>query len=276
MISICVNISIMNSRKTVSQYLEELARSGQYYFVLDEVANTLGHKKNSVSVSLSRLSKSGKVQMIRKGFGIITANTNGPLDPSFFLDEMMKYLDAKYYVGLLNAAACKGASHQAVMTYTVVTDKFLKPIKLKGLTIDFITKKHFDDLTEIEKVGGRGGYFYISSPELTAVDLVRFPKKCGQLNNIATVLSELNESMKKEKLKTISEKSRTPIASLQRLGYVLDVVLGEKNLSDTIYKVLIKRKMQLVPLSMGKSASKESLVDKKWNLKINTRVEPDE
>lgn len=275
-ISTCVNVRIMNSKKTVSQYLEELARSGKYYFILDELVNFLGHKKNSVSVSLSRLAKVGKIQMIRKGFGIITGHTNGPLDPSFFLDAMMKYLEAKYYVGLLNAAAYKGASHQAVMSYTVVTDKFLKPIKLKGLTIDFITKKHFDDLTEIEKVGGRGGYFYISSPELTAVDLFRFPKKSGQLNNIATVLSELNESIKKEKLKDISEKSRTPIASLQRLGYVLDVVLGEKNLSDTIYRVIIKRKMQLVPLSMGKFATKETLIDKKWNLKINTRVEPDE
>ena len=266
----------MNSKKTVSNYLEELARGGQFYFVLDEVANILGHKKNSVSVSLSRLAKNGKVQMIRKGFGIITASTNGTLDPSFFLDAMMEYLEAKYYVGLLNAAAYQGASHQAVMSYTVVTDKFLKPIKLKGMTIDFITKNHFDDLTETHKIGGRGGYFYISSPELTAVDLMRFPKKSGHLNNIATVLGELSESIKNENLKKICEKNRTPISSLQRLGYVLDVVLGEKILSETIYKVLIKRKMQLVPLSMAKSTSKENLVDKKWNLKINTNVEPDE
>ncbi len=266
----------MNSEKTVSQYLEELARSGQYYFVLGEVVNALGHKKNSISVSLSRLAKTGKVQMIRKGFGIITANTNGPLDPSFFLDAMMKNLEAKYYVGLLNAAAYKGASHQSVMTFTVVTDKFLKPIKIRGLIIDFITKKHFEDITEIEKISGRGGYFNISSPELTAIDLIRFPAKSGQLNNIATVLSELNESIKKEKLKNICEKSRTPIAALQRLGYIQDVILNEKNLSECIYNVLIKRKMQLVPLSIGNKNKNESLIDKKWNLKINTKVEPDE
>lgn len=266
----------MNNEKTVSQYLEELARSGQYYFVLDTVAKKLGHKKNSISVSLSRLAKSGKVQMIRKGFGIITGRTDGPLDPSYFLDAMMKHLKARYYVGLLNAAAYKGASHQAVMSYTVVADKFLKPIKLKGLTIDFITKKNFEDITEIEKVGGLGGYFYISSPELTAIDLIRFPKKSGQLNNIATVLSELNESIKKEKIKDVSEKNRTPVAALQRLGYILDVVLGEKKLSDVIYKVVVKRKMQLIPLAIDKGANKETAIDKKWNLKINARVEPDE
>lgn len=266
----------MNNEKTVNQYLEELARSGQFYFVLDELVSTLGHKKNSVSVSLSRLAKAGKVQMIRKGFGIITANSNGPLDPSFFLDAMMKNLEARYYVGLLNAAAFKGASHQAVMTYTVVTDKFLKPIKLRGLTIDFITKKHFEEITEIEKVSGRGGYFYISSPELTAIDLIRFPAKSGQLNNIATVLSELNESIKIEKLKNICEKSITPIAAIQRLGYIQDVILEEKKFSECIYKVLVKRKMQQVPLSIGNKNKIKYAVDKKWNLKINTKVEPDE
>lgn len=266
----------MNDEKTVRKYLEELTRRGQFYFVLDEIVSALGYKKNSVSVSLSRLAKVGKVQMIRKGFGIITANTNGPLDPSFFLDAMMKNLEAKYYVGLLNAAVYKGASHQAVMNFTVVADKFLKPINLKGLTIDFITKKHFEDIAEIERFGGRGGYFNISSPELTAIDLVRFPAKSGQLNNVATVLSELNESIKKERLKSICEKSRTPISVLQRLGYIQDVILKEKNLSECIYNVLLKRKMQLVPLSVGNKNKLESNIDEKWNLKINTKVEPDE
>jgi hypothetical protein len=189
---------------------------------------------------------------------------------------MMKNLEAKYYVGLLNAAAFKGASHQSVMTYTVVTDKFLKPIKLKGLTIDFITKKHFEDITELEKIGGRGGYFYISTPELTAIDLIRFPAKSGHLNNIATVLAELNESIKIEKLKNICEKTRTPISALQRLGYIQDVILGDTKISECIYKVLVKRKMQLIPLSIGNKEKKEKSIDKKWNLKINTKVEPDE
>lgn len=266
----------MNSDKTVSQYLEELSRSGQYYFVLDKLVRELGHKKNSISVSLSRLAKVGKIQMIRKGFGIITGKTNGPLDPSYFLDAMMTYLEAKYYVGLLNAAAYKGASHQAVMSYTVVTDKSLKPVRLKGLTIDFITKKHFDEISEIEKVGGLGGYFYISSPELTAIDLIRFPKKSGQLNNIATVLSELHESIKNDKLRSICAKNNTPISALQRLGYIFDRILGEKKLSEVIYQIVLKRKMQLIPLSISKVSDKETAIDKKWSLKINTKVESDE
>jgi predicted transcriptional regulator of viral defense system len=266
----------VNIKKTVSQHLEDLYRSGKHYFALDEVADKLSYKKASVSVSLSRLARSGKVQMIRKGFGIITAYSNGPLDPSFFIDAMMKHLGAKYYVALLNAAAYKGASHQAVMTYTIAADRIFKPIRLKGMTIDFITKMHFEEITEIEKIGGRGGYFYISSPELTAIDLVRFPNKSGQLDNIATVLNELIEYIKIQKLKTLCEKGGTPTSAIQRLGYILDVVLGEKKLSACLHKILTKRKVQIIPLSLGKPVKTGSLTNIKWNLKVNTRVEPDE
>lgn len=267
----------MNSDKTVAQYLEELVRFGKYHFVVEEISDKLGIKKSSVSVSLSRLSKKDKVLMIRKGFGIITSGTSGPLDPSYFINAMMNHLDSKYYVGLLNAASYKGASHQAVMSYTVVADKVLRPVNLKGLTIKFVTKKYFEEINQIEKVAGVGGYFYISSPELTAIDLVRFPKKSGHLSNIATVLSELSEVIKINKLKQISEQSLTPVSSLQRLGYILDVILEEKKLASCIYEVVVKRKMQLIPLSVANKNQRnlEVEIDKKWNLKINTKVEPD-
>jgi predicted transcriptional regulator of viral defense system len=267
----------MNKPKTVAKLLEELALRGQFYFTLDDLAKELGHKKYSLSVSLSRLSKIGKVQMIRNGFGIITAQTSGSLHPSYFLDAMMKYLDIKYYVGLLNAAAYKGASHQAVMNFTVVTDKLLKPIKLKTLTIDFITKSHFEEITDIEKVAGIGGYYFISSPELTAIDIVRFPKKSGHLNNVATVLQDLSESINREKFKKICEKISTPTAALQRLGYILDRILKNKQLSTCVVDELSKRKTQRVLLSLAnKKTKRQKSVDQKWNLIINTQVEPDE
>lgn len=267
----------MKKNKTVAQYLEELVRFGKYHFLVEEISHILGMKKSSVSVSLSRLSKKGKILMIRKGFGIITSVTSGPLDPSYFLNAMMNHLHSQYYVGLLNAASYRGASHQAVMTYTVVADKVLRPVNLKGLMITFITKKHFDEINQIEKVAGIGGYFNISSPELTAIDLVRFPKKSGHLSNIATVLSELSEVMNLNKLKQISEQSLTPVSSLQRLGYILDEILEEKKLANCIHEVVIKRKMQLIPLSVAnKNKSHEKIkINKKWNLIINTKVEPD-
>ena len=267
----------MSEKVTVSAYLDELVRRGQYYFTLEDISKELSMKQNSVSVSISRLAKKDKVQMIRKGFGIITGLTNGTLHPSYFIDHMMKFLGARYYVGLLNAASYKGASHQAVMNYTVVADKVIKPIFLKGLKIEFITKNNFDDISEIEKVSGSGGYYYISTPELTAVDLVYFPKKSGHLNNIATVLEDLLDEINLEKLAEICSKKTIPISIVQRLGYLLDIILGETDKADYILNVMKERNPYNVSLSIfNKKENKTSFpLIEKWKIFENEIVEPD-
>lgn len=273
----CGNVSKMNRKKSVSNYLENLAQKGQYFFTLEDLVKELGLKKNSISKSLSRLSKIQKIKMIRKGFGIYTGHTASVLDPSYFLNAMMSYLDAKYYVALLNAAAYKGASHQAVMSFTVVADKVIKPINLGKLIIDFVTKNQFDEMNELEKVAGLGGYYNISSPELTIVDLVRFPKKSGGLSNVATVISELIEGTSINKFKKIIVKENTPTTALQRLGYIFDVILEEKKFAKLIEEELKNRRAQVVPLSVSNGENtKDCRIDTKWNLRINTKVEPDE
>lgn len=82
----------MDKKRTVSKYLNELALKGKYYFTLDKVGKDLSMKNSILSNSLARLAKTGKVQMIRKGFGMITGLTSGALHPSYFIDGMMKYL----------------------------------------------------------------------------------------------------------------------------------------------------------------------------------------
>lgn len=45
----------------------------------------------------------------------------------------------------------------------------------------------------------------ISTPEATAMDLMHYPSQSGGLNHIATVLSELQESINPEKLLLLAE-----------------------------------------------------------------------
>ncbi|MCK5073615.1 MAG: hypothetical protein KAQ98_09335 [Bacteriovoracaceae bacterium] len=268
----------MKTDKTVSTYLDDLVKKGQYYFTLEEISRELSVKQESVSVSISRLAKKDKVQMIRKGFGIITGLTNGTLHPSYFIDSMMKFLGARYYVGLLNAASYKGASHQAVMNYTVVADKTIKPVLLKGLKIEFIAKNNFDEINEIEKVAGSGGYFYISTPELTAIDLVSFPKRSGHLNNIATVLEDLLDEINFEKLAKICTRKSIPTSIVQRLGYLIDVVLGEEDKAEYILNTIKERRPYKVSLSIFSKKEKDISnipFSKKWMIYENEIVEPD-
>lgn len=104
-ISDIVNLSKMNKKLTVSDFLDELVLKGQYHFTLKEIEEALSIKESSLSVSLSRLAAKGKVKMIRKGFGIITGHTLGTLHPSYFINAMMAHLESRYYVGLLSSEA---------------------------------------------------------------------------------------------------------------------------------------------------------------------------
>lgn len=278
-ISISVNLGKMESNLTVSKYLDELARKGQFCFTLKSVATALSYKEASVSVSLTRLSKQGKIKMIRKGFGIITSHSNGVLHPSYFVDEMMSFLDSKYYVGLLTAASYWGASHQSPMVYYIVAEKVIKPIDLGKLKIEFITKNNLDKITEVKKVSGVGGYFLVSTPELTVIDLIRFPKKSGHLNNIATILEDIVEKIDIEKLVLLCRKESVPTATIQRLGFILDKVLGYEKESLSLKNALSKRKVVRIVLSVSKNKAGSKFsdypFDERWGIYENTTVEPD-
>lgn len=264
---------------TLTTYLEGLTLDGKFYFTVESVLKDLAIKRSSLSVSLSRLAAKGKVKMIRKGFGVITSQTRGVLDPSYFIDAMMNYLGSRYYVGLLSAASHWGASHQAVMQYCVVTDKVMKPVNLGRIKIVFVTKNNFDEITEVERVAGLGGYYNVSSPQLTVIDLVRFTKMGGYLNNVATVFEDLFDSVNLEKFGSICNKSSTPTVTLQRLGYLLDKVLGLKEAAQVVATALVKRKVARSVLSVANSEVgmkySDLPFDEKWSLYKNTEVEPD-
>ena len=265
--------------QTLSSFLEDLTLSGQYFFTLEEIKRNLPIKGTSLSVSLSRLSSRGEVQMIRKGFGIITRSTNGSLHPSYFLEAMMRHLNAKYYVGLLSAASHWGASHQAAMTYFIIADKVVKPISLGRLKVIFITKRNFDGIDEVMKVSGVGGYYLVSSPELTAIDLIRFPKKSGHLNNIATVLEDLFDQINLDCLEILCKKPTVPTVTLQRLGFILDRVLHIDAGANCVEKILLTKTMSRSRLSVSLNANQEIQpqlpFDEKWKIYENTTVEPD-
>jgi predicted transcriptional regulator of viral defense system len=269
----------MYSKLTVSNFLDKLVDKGQYHFLFKELARELDIKESSLSVSLSRLAARGKVRMIRNGFGIITEHSAGAIHPSYFINAMMAHLESRYYVGLLSAAAFWGASHQAAMVYYIVAEKVIKPINIGQIKIEFITKNNFDEITEIQKVSGVGGYYLVSTPELTAIDLIRFSKKSGHLNNIATVLEDLIEKIDFNKLKSICIKHSTPTTAIQRLGFILDNVLGHTKETNLFLNVLEKKRASRILLSSSKKEDFKNYsqypFSEKWKIYQNTTVEPD-
>jgi hypothetical protein len=69
--------------------------------------------------------------------------SRGAPPPSWYIDDLMRHEGHSYYVGLLKAAELRGATHQAVMEFQVVTDKRIPKIHAGRSIISFVYRKDF-------------------------------------------------------------------------------------------------------------------------------------
>jgi len=246
---------------------------GKYTFTYEEISKQLSLSDTAISLQLLYYSKKKRIFQIRKGFyGILTPenSVDGILPLDLFIDSLMKQLNKPYYVSLLSAAALQGAAHQKPMVDFVISQTPApRSIVNNKMKLYFVSKKSWEK-SDIVQMKTRAGYINVSSPELTAFDLVIYSSKFG-VNRVATVLKELYEVMKPVALKRIAEKQET--AAIQRLGYILDKIVENEKLSNLLFKILENRKVFPIPLSIKKP--KKGEIDKKWKIIINMQVETD-
>jgi predicted transcriptional regulator of viral defense system len=117
----------------------------------------------------------------------------------------------------------------------IIVPRQERPILLPGLSIRFFSKQHFT-ATPLKSTQGHSGMIPVSTPEATALDLVRYARHIGGLDAVLTVLSELVESMEAAPL-AVAASSESETALIQRLGWLLDH-LGKSALADTLHAAL--------------------------------------
>jgi len=265
------------SHNYLENYILEIQASGKLYFTLEDVKKRFkANYKTAIKYTLNRLFNLGKIVSVYKGFYIIIPpeyHYQKVLPPELFLDALMKYLGREYYVGLLSSAGYHGASHQQAQEYFVFIKRPpLRPTKAKGLKINYIVKSVMYE-TGLEKKKTGAGYLNISNPELTAIDLIEFQQRIGGLNRASTVLYELVEVMDPVRLKNVLN-DKMPISVLQRLGYLLDVVLERKELFNVVKEFLSGKKLFRVPIKTG--VRKQGFpVNPDWKIIENFKVETD-
>ncbi|MHC8510060.1 MAG: type IV toxin-antitoxin system AbiEi family antitoxin domain-containing protein [Rhodospirillales bacterium] len=165
----------------------------------------------------------------------------GAPPPSWYIDDLMRHEGAAYYTGLLSAAEIHGASHQAVMEFQVITAKRLSKIRAGRSLIVFYFRKDAEKVKMgIEEHKTDTGVMKVSSAALTALDMLRYPRASGGIDNIAVVLSELGWKIDAKQLAEISAYVEMPI--VQRLGYLLDNLdAGHGVAADKMFKALRDR-----------------------------------
>ncbi len=257
-------------------YVEELQKKGKYTFSFINVKNVFPGSLEALKLSLNRLKKKDKIVPVRKGFYVIVpaeyANM-GIMPPILFINDLMESLKKPYYVSLLSAAALYGAAHQQPMEYYVMTQKpALRNINSCKINIAFFVKSNWDEEDIIEKKTD-AGYIKVSSPELTALDLISYNSKIGGINRLLTIIQELAEEIKPAKLAKTAKRCKKT-ADIQRLGYLIDKELGFDKLAYSLYRVLKERNYFAVPLSVIKKTSTGE-ANHKWKIIKNIELESD-
>jgi predicted transcriptional regulator of viral defense system len=157
-------------------------------------------------------------------------------------------------------------------SYIIINKPPIRTTKVEGLKINYAIKSVMPECG-IEKRKTDTGYINISGAELTAVDLVEYQNRIGGVNRAATVLFELSDSMKEEKLLEVLNNDIS-LSVLQRLGYILDVVLNKKELSAVIKDYLSEKKIFRVALKPD--SKKEGFkVHPDWKIIENYKIETD-
>jgi predicted transcriptional regulator of viral defense system len=145
-----------------------------------------------------------------------------------------------------------------------------RSIRNKKLKLTFVSKKTWEQ-SAIEQKKTRAGYLNVSSPELTAFDLLENIHIFG-INRITTVLQELYEEMRPSRLSKIAKLIDNK-ANIQRLGYILDTVVNDEKLADSLYKVLSRTSFS--PVSLSPQKGRKGQIDSKWKIIINMQIESD-
>lgn len=262
-------------------YLNKLRESGKLYFTLDQARMDLNASSNKVYSAIYKMKKSGNIISPAKGLYIIVPPENKPqgsIPAEDLVPILAKYLAINYYAGLLTAALYYGAAHQKPSTFQIITNKQIKrSLKFGLIKIDCVYKKTLDDLP-IREIAVRPGYLKISTPELTAIDLFLYPNKSGGINHIATVLSELVESIDPDQLVALVERLKKT-SVLQKLGYVLEKIEvmdtnAQQKIINTLIVYLSSKQLRFVPL-VPEIGTKGFSRSKKWKVIENTTVESD-
>ena len=214
---------IPDPRSTLSTWTTDLLSAGRIVFDRDEAMAEIGVGHGAFLDAAERLQRRGHLISPRRGFYVIVPPRFlawGAPPPSWYIDDLMRFEGRPYYAGLLKAAELHGATHQAVMEFQVVTGKRLPRICAGRAVIAFHYRKNMARVAAgVEDRKTDTGRMKISSPELTALDLLRYPRAAGGLDNVATVLTDLGGKLDAERLTALSKDFERPV--VQRLGYLL-------------------------------------------------------
>lgn len=275
-----VIFALKSTDMKLSEWIRHREITGKPCFSFSDVAKVFTEQTEQILLnSLSRYVKKKRLALVSRRFYCIIPPQyalTGIVPPSYYVNQLMTYLGKPYYVSLLSAATFWGAAHQRPQQFSVMTTypRYSRSSARNNLLLWFY-RTEIPETFLLHKNTETSSVKY-SNAELTALDLIQFEQHIGGLSRASTVLSELLDytdfnGAHKELFKF------TTIATVQRLGYIVDNIIEDKEQADVIFNELIQfnDNFRYCWLSTRHAKSKTA-ADSKWKVYINAQIEPDE
>lgn len=256
------------------KYIDYLTGKGAIAFTVEQMQSDLGITNKAARRMLERLSHNKEIATPSKGYYLIITpefRELGCLPPNYFIDYLMSYWDKPYYVGLLSAAMFYGAAHQQPQNVQVMLPTTRPKVICGKVVIHFVQNAACNKMP-VEALKTPTGRLLVSTPEVTAMDLVKFMRQSGGINRVATVLHELGEKLNKQKLLELTELFNESFW-VQRLGYLLEK-LGFDEMTQPLWSYLQTIKIRMIPLVPYLKVDNDKKC-KRWGIYVNAHVESD-
>lgn len=160
---------------------------------------------------------------------------NGAPPVLTWIDAYFKHRHEPYYLGGMSAASEHGASNQALQVTQIVVSKARPDLLVGRITLRFLSKKELQETPTIEAAGAANPV-RVSSPEATALDLIRYERRIGGMDYVIETINELAPKMTTSGMK-LSLRQRHDTSVLQRAGLIFDR-LGMNSMSQLVRKRL--------------------------------------
>lgn len=255
-------------------WIDALPSQGRYAFTRDEAMAVFGLSRAAFNKVAGRLSARKRIALIRGGFYVVVPLEHagvGIIPAEWFIGRLMDHLHCPYYVGGLSAAASYGAAHQRPQWYQVVTDRPVRDIECRGVGIRFFVKQDLRSVP-VQPIKVVTGYVSVSTPEATAIDLVRYSRRMGGLDHVLTVLQELGDAIDPIKLARAAALDGN-VAYAQRLGWLM-AKAGHADKVERLARWVARKRPFDTKLEPALPIT-GSRRDRRWFLRINTDVHGD-
>ncbi len=264
-------------RSPLSSVLDAAERRGKLNLRSADIAQALpGVGADALRQALHRQQRKGRIVRASRGsehwviIPLQDASAGAPPLETWLDAYLSKTLGLPYYVGLLSAAEVYGASPQAVMVTQVMVPKARRPVRVGRHRLVFLERSRVTHMPTAwhETPHGR---FKVSTPALTALDLVARQQMAGGISRVMDVLQGLMPDITSLGLCTALD-ALDEIPTAQRIG-ALFIRANQPDLTDLVATWIGTKRTRRIALSPGATDTGPCTLDARFKVLVPDTVQ---